>query len=299
LIRSIDELHLELPFYGSRHRKAMLASMKDRMFDMKISSEIEEHGRMRVLGVPVSLVNMETAAQTILRWAKSGPAKTIFVRDIPSLMLTLKDTVLLAFHEQANLVVPDGTPLTWVGRLRGYGSKIGRTPGVELMEKICRESLHEDLGHYFFGGKSGVVDKMKEILTARYPGLRIVGIYSPPMMDIDARRPLNEDEWREIEAIRQARPDFIWVGMSSPKQEFWMMKASPQLDHGVFLGVGAAFDFLSGAVPRAPSFMRDNGLEWLYRLFKEPRRLWRRYLILAPHFVVKTAAEQLVSIWKN
>lgn len=253
----------------------------------------QEHDRMCVLGVPVSIVNMDAATHAILRWAQSGSPKTVFVRDVHGLMCAADDPALLKLHDEASLIVPDGAPLTWVGRFRGYGSKIGRTAGADLMEEICRESVCQHLKHYFFGGKPGVADKMAENLTTRYKELRIVGTFSPPIRDIDAKSPFGFEELREIEAIKRVKPDFIWVGLSSPKQEFWMMKAAPLFPHGVFVGVGAAFDFHSGAVARAPAFMRNNGLEWLHRLFSEPRRLWRRYLIIAPRFAVKVLVEQL------
>ncbi len=256
-------------------------------------------GEMRVLGVPVSLVNMRSAVGRVLSWGISGGPKTVFVRDVHGLMRALENPALLDLHERASLVVPDGMPLTWVGRLRGYGTRIGRTPGADLMEEICRESVREQLGHYFFGGLPGIADKMADRLSARYPGLRIVGTYSPPFKSYDTMKSFGEDELREIEAIRQVRPDYIWVGLPSPKQEFWMMKAAPRFPHGVFLGVGAAFDFHSGAVARAPAVLRNNGFEWLHRLLTEPRRLWRRYLVLAPIFVVKVAIEQVTGSWKH
>lgn len=249
---------------------------------------------MRVLGVPISLVNMQSAVQRIVSWGRFGSATRVFVRDVHGVMRAVEEPSLLELHESADLVVPDGMPLMWVGRLRGHGGAIGRTPGADLMEEVCRQSVDERLTHYFFGGKPGVAERMAERLTARFPGLRIVGTYSPPMRDIDAERPFEGEELQEIDAIRRARPDFIWVGLSSPKQEYWIAKAAPLLPHGVLLGVGAAFDFHSGAVARAPAFMRNNGFEWLHRLLSEPKRLWRRYLILAPRFVAMVLSEQVV-----
>jgi N-acetylglucosaminyldiphosphoundecaprenol N-acetyl-beta-D-mannosaminyltransferase len=260
-------------------------------------------GSMRVLGVPVSLVNMQSAVQRILSWGRVGSATRVFFRDVHGLMRTLEDPALLELHENADLVLPDGMPLVWVARLRGHGDAIGRTPGADLMEEVCRQSVSERLTHYFFGGKPGVAERMAESLSKRFPGLRIVGIYSPPMRDVDAVRPFEERELEEIDLIRCAEPDFIWVGLSSPKQEYWIAKAAALLPHGVFLGVGAAFDFHSGAVARAPTFMQNTGLEWLHRLLSEPSRLWRRYLILAPRFVGMVLAEEFVAacqrLWRT
>lgn len=253
---------------------------------------------MRVLGVPISLVNMTGAVNKICAWGQSGAAQTVFVRDVHGLMRALEDPVLLAMHDKASMVVPDGMPLAQLARLRGYGpAQIARTPGADIMLTVCERSVADNTTHYFFGGKPGVAQAMAARLTRTYPGLRIVGIYSPPMRDIDGRRALTKEELSELNMIKDAKPDFIWVGLSSPKQEYWMMKAVQHLEHGVLLGVGAAFDFHAGAIRRAPTFMRKYGFEWLHRLFSEPRRLWRRYLVLAPLFVYRVAREELSRGW--
>lgn len=255
------------------------------------TTSIIEH--IRVLGVPISLVNMTGAVDRICSWGKSGTAKTVFVRDVHGLMRALEDPLLFALHDEASMVVPDGMPLTRVARLRGYGpAQIERTPGPDVMLAVCSRSVADSTTHYFFGGKPGVAETMAARLSRAYPGLRIAGTYAPPIRDIDGQRSLTEEEMAELDTIKELTPDFIWVGLSSPKQEYWMMKAVRHLDHGVLLGVGAAFDFHAGRVKRAPAFMREYGLEWLYRLLSEPRRLWRRYLILAPLFVYRIAREE-------
>jgi N-acetylglucosaminyldiphosphoundecaprenol N-acetyl-beta-D-mannosaminyltransferase len=202
-------------------------------------------------------------------------------------MLTRKEPQLLELHERASLVVADGTPLVWVGRLQGHGSELGRVAGADLVDAVCRQSLTTGQSHFFFGGKPGVANKMAESLSRKYPGLRVAGIYSPPMRQISAGFRLTGDALAEVGAIRASDADFVWVGISSPKQEYWIAEAAGVLGRGVLLGVGAAFDFHAGTVKRAPRWMRDNGFEWLHRLFSEPRRLWRRYLVLAPHFVIE------------
>ncbi|NJO53930.1 MAG: WecB/TagA/CpsF family glycosyltransferase [Bacteroidales bacterium] len=262
------------------------------------AGDVASSRALRVLGVPVSLVDMGLAVDTVVGWGRSGPPKTVFVRDVHGVMLAIENPALLALHERASLVVPDGMPLTLIGRLRGFGQRIGRVPGADLMAEVCRASTDSGLRHFFFGGKPGVAETLAQQLTQRHPGLQVAGIYSPPMRNVDADSPLSAEEEHEIEIIKQAAPDIIWVGLSSPKQEYWMMKAAPRFSHGVFLGVGAAFDFHSGMVKRAPAWMRDNGLEWLHRLASEPRRLWRRYLVLAPLFVLKVIGEQISGRWK-
>lgn len=239
---------------------------------------------MEVLGVPVSIIDMPRAVATVVALAQRQGASTVFVRDVPSLMLAVDDPALLALHHRADLVVPDGAPLVWIGKRRGK-SEIGRVAGADLVEAVCMASLKTGQRHYFYGGQPGVAKEMMLRLARRHPGLVVAGVFSPPMREIDVTFDFDADGEAELEVIRRLNPDFIWVGLSSPKQEWWISRAAPQLGRGVFLGVGAAFDFHAGTVRRAPLWMRDNGLEWLFRLVSEPRRLWRRYLVLSPRFV--------------
>ncbi len=260
------------------------------MMDSKLGTTPIE--RMRVLGVPISVVNLSSATRQMSEWAAaSSTAHTVFVREVASLMLVIEEPKLIDLHEKASLVVADGTPLVWVGRLRGYGEKLGRAAGADLTDAVCRHSLTTGQSHYFFGGKPGVAQTMADTLLRKYPGLKVAGIYSPPMRQISSDFRLADESLSEVEAIRASCADFIWVGISSPKQEYWMAQAAPVVGRGVFVGIGAAFDFHSGAVKRAPGWMRNNGLEWLHRLYSEPRRLWRRYLVLAPRFVFKILIE--------
>lgn len=248
--------------------------------------------RIRIIGVPVDVVNLQSAVARIVGWGRSGPPRTVFLRDVHGLMRAHDDPKLMRLHETNSLTVPDGAPVALVGRMRG-AVDIGRAPGADLMEAVCSASLQAGLKHYFFGGKPGVADRMAKILAERSPGLQVCGIYSPPMRDLDADTVFAEAELAEVKSIIDSGADLIWVGLSTPKQEFWMMQAAKHVPHGVFLGVGAAFDFHAGDVARAPRWMRNNGLEWLHRLYSEPRRLWRRYLVLAPRFVLLTSLEEV------
>ncbi|GAA4162003.1 WecB/TagA/CpsF family glycosyltransferase [Shinella granuli] len=246
-----------------------------------------------ILGIPVSVVDLKRSADLVSRWARGRGAKTVFVREVASLMAAVDEPYLAALHQKADLVVPDGVPLVWTGRLRGVGSELGRVPGADLLDAVCQHSLSTGQSHYFFGGKPGVADEMAKRLAERHRGLAIAGTLSPPFRTIGPDFRMEGEALVELERIRQADPDFIWVGISSPKQEYWMMQAAEHLPRGVLIGVGAAFDFHSGAVRRAPRWMRNNGLEWAHRLSSEPRRLWRRYLVLAPRFVLAVALESI------
>lgn len=260
---------------------------------MTMTDEPETPDRIRILGVPISLIDLCRAASLVSLWAVEDRPRTVFVREVASLMAAVNEPRLADLHETADLVVADGTPLVWVARLLHRGNEIGRVPGSDLVDAVCMQSLTTGQSHYFFGGKPGIAEEMATRLRERYVGLKVVGTYSPPMRPIGPDFDLDAEAIAEIQRIREARADFIWVGISSPKQEYWMMKAAPLLGRGVLLGVGAAFDFQSGAVKRAPRWMRDNGLEWAHRLFSEPRRLWRRYLILAPMFVTSVIQREI------
>jgi N-acetylglucosaminyldiphosphoundecaprenol N-acetyl-beta-D-mannosaminyltransferase len=181
----------------------------------------------------------------------------------------------------AFLCTPDGMPMVWAGRWNGHGD-MRRVYGPDLMLDVCAWSETSGAKHFFYGGADGVADLLASKLKARFPGLSVAGTFTPPF------RPLNAGEIARLQAqISAARPDILWVGLSTPKQEKFMVEFLPKLDVTLMIGVGAAFDFHSGRVRQAPRWMQRSGLEWFYRLCSEPRRLARRYLRNNPLFVIK------------
>lgn len=241
----------------------------------------------RILGVPVSLVGLEAAVAIILGWVERGQAQYVCVRDVHGVMRAQENPDLMALHETAGLVTPDGMPLVWLARYRGH-SEVTQACGSDLMIELCQASLDRNIRHYFYGGKQGVAERLAAVLAKRFLGLQIVGTYCPPF------RPLTPEEDVEIiDSIVATRPHIVWVGLSTPIQEFWMRDHVDLIPGATLMGVGAAFDFHTGDVKRAPQWMRRRGLEWLHRLWSEPRRLWRRYLVLAPQFVSKVIREEL------
>jgi len=241
----------------------------------------------RLLGIPVSRVNLTSAVETLIDWARTGQAYFVCVRDVHGIMRAQEDPGLLELHGQAGMVTPDGMPLVWVARHRGHG-EVGRTCGADLVDALAAASTEPGLRHYFYGGKPGVAERMANVLQQRYPGLIVAGCDTPPFRALTA-----EEDAAATARIAAARPHFIWVGLSTPTQEFWMRDHVGRIPGATLLGVGAAFDFHSGDVKRAPRWMQKAGVEWLHRLISEPRRLWRRYLVLAPRFVIAAAREQL------
>ncbi|HVH70624.1 MAG TPA: WecB/TagA/CpsF family glycosyltransferase, partial [Candidatus Dormibacteraeota bacterium] len=186
-----------------------------------------------------------------------------------------------------DLVVPDGIPLVWLGRRRDHDLP-RRVYGPELLLEFCGKTEGQGYRHFFLGGEPGVAEQLAKSLKRRFPGLQLAGTFSPPF------RLLSENEDQEIVfMISRAAPDVLWMGLGAPKQERWMHEHKNRLDVPVMVGVGAAFDMLSGKRRQAPRWMREHGLEWLFRLFQEPRRLWRRYLIHGSQFVACVALESL------
>lgn len=234
----------------------------------------------RVLGVPVSTINMPQAIATILSWIADKQAHYICVRDVHGVMRAQEDAELMEIHDDAGLVTPDGMPLVWLARWRGY-KDVSRVCGADLVAELCAASIAPGIGHYFYGGKPGVAERMAAALVDRFPGLIVVGTGTPPFGAMSTA----EDE-AATTAIAAAKPGVVWVGLSTPKQEYWMRDHVGRIPGATLVGVGAAFDFYAGDVKRAPEWMHHRGLEWLHRLVSEPRRLWKRYLVLAPKFVM-------------
>ncbi|SOH95455.1 N-acetylglucosaminyldiphosphoundecaprenol N-acetyl-beta-D-mannosaminyltransferase [Monaibacterium marinum] len=229
-----------------------------------------------VLGIPIAVTSLPDAQARIEGWAADQTGRYVGVREAASSMAMSDDPDLLAIAQGAAMNVPDGMPLVWIGKLRGL--PVQRTCGPDLIDHMMATSAQSRLKHYLYGGKEGVADTLRAVFESRYPGVQIVGTECPPF-----RALTQQEDAAVVERISASGADVVWVGISSPKQDVWMrdhVDALPQ----TLIGVGAAFDFHSGAVQRAPVWMQKSGLEWLHRLSSEPRRLWRRYLILVPRF---------------
>lgn len=232
-----------------------------------------------VLGVHVSAVNMAQALALIDQWIADRARQYVCVTGVHGVMESRRDPELCDIHNRAGLVTPDGMPLVWLGRLAGR-RHVGRVYGPDLLAALCEHSLAAGRRHFFYGGSERALALLREVLERRYPGLQVAGMIAPPF------RPLTPAEEADmVAAINAARPDIVWVGLGTPKQERWMAAHVERLKASVLIGVGAAFDFHAGLKPQAPRWMQRAGLEWLFRLATEPRRLWRRYLINNPLFI--------------
>lgn len=235
--------------------------------------------RVNVLGVGVSAIDMEAALRAIEGWIERREPRYVTITGVHGIMESQRDEELRRIHNRAGLVTPDGMPLVWVSRLAGR-REVRRVYGPHLMLALCARSLEKGYRHYLYGGGEGVPERLAERLGARFPGLRIVGSFSPPFRSLTP-----EEDADVVERINTARPDIVWVGLSTPKQERWMAAHRGRLEAPVLIGVGAAFDFHAGLKRQAPRWVQQSGLEWMFRLGTEPRRLWKRYLRNNPLFV--------------
>lgn len=241
--------------------------------------------RFNVLGVGVHALSLDEARDRLVALRGQKHRGYVCCATAYNTNLARTDRTLRAAYNRAFLTTPDGMPLVWLGRWHGHCA-ITRVYGPDLMLAVCDAGRAVGLRHFFYGGAPGVAEQLRTALTARFPGLEVAGTFTPPF------RELSPEEFVSLQQqIAAARPDVIWVGLSTPKQEKFMAAAANQLDAALLVGVGAAFDFLSGRVPQAPRWMQRSGLEWLHRLATEPRRLWRRYLVHNPMFVLRTLAQ--------
>jgi N-acetylglucosaminyldiphosphoundecaprenol N-acetyl-beta-D-mannosaminyltransferase len=240
-----------------------------------------------VLGVRVSATTMEGAVAVIERWIAHGEARYVCVSGMHGVMECQRDEQLRRIHNSAGLVTTDGMSLVWLCKLKGRTS-VERVYGPDLMLALCARSPARGYRHFFYGASPGVLEALTARLTSQYPGLDVVGTCSPPFRALTPR-----EDVEIVDHITRACPDVVWVGLSTPKQERWMAEHVERLPGTVLIGVGAAFDFHAGTKRQAPRWMRRTGLEWLFRLLSEPRRLWRRYLINIPLFACYLGLEAL------
>jgi N-acetylglucosaminyldiphosphoundecaprenol N-acetyl-beta-D-mannosaminyltransferase len=235
--------------------------------------------RVDVLGVQVSAVTMDQALDVLDRWIIEGDREYVCVTGVHGVMESRRNETLRQIHNRAGLVTPDGMPLVWWSHWRGE-RHTRRVYGPDLMLACCERSITTGYRHFFYGGNDGVADLLARRLSRRFPGLTVAGTYTPPF------RPLTFQEDEDaVKRINDAAPDVVWVGLSTPKQEYWMAEHVGRIEAPALIGVGAAFDFHAGLKRQAPVWMQQHGFEWLFRLGSEPRRLWKRYLINNPAFM--------------
>jgi N-acetylglucosaminyldiphosphoundecaprenol N-acetyl-beta-D-mannosaminyltransferase len=235
--------------------------------------------RQNILGVQISAVAMQPTLEWISRQIESRIPHYICCAPAHAIMNCVDDPSLREIYNHSGLTTPDGMPIAWLLRWYGY-REVERVYGPDLLLAACGFGLERGWRHFFYGGTPEITNLLLQRLSVRFPGLQVAGVINPPF------RSLSLEEERDMRVvISEARPDILWVGIGSPRQERWMAQHVNNLSVPVMVGVGAAFDFLSGVKPQAPRWVQRSGLEWLFRLASEPKRLWRRYLLNYPRFV--------------
>jgi N-acetylglucosaminyldiphosphoundecaprenol N-acetyl-beta-D-mannosaminyltransferase len=236
--------------------------------------------RANVLGVGVHAIDLLSAAGIIESAVDEGRKGYVCTTGVHGVMEAQRDPRFRRILNEALLVTPDGTPTVWIGRIQGH-STMKRVFGPDLILEVCRRSAGTGMRHFLYGGNPGIADELAESLQRRFPGLEVVGTFTPPF------RPLEPSEQLDLEKqLETARPDIVWVGLSTPKQERFMADNFRRLRCKIMIGVGAAFDIHTGHVKDAPKWVKDAGLQWAHRLCQEPRRLWKRYLVNNSAFLV-------------
>jgi len=244
------------------------------------------HETVRVLDMETDLVSLPEVTDTVLTWARNRESRYVCVANVHMCMECVDHPSFRKVVNDADLTVPDGRPLVWMQYLLGY-HHAQQVRGSDLVRALCTAAEKSGVSVGFYGGAPEVLDRFVAVLNTRFPNLQIAFCHAPPF------RPLSEEELAaDVERINNSGVDILFVGLGCPKQERWMAQQKGSVQ-AVMLGVGAAFDFLAGVKPHAPRWIQVAGLEWLFRLMCEPKRLWRRYLLLNPRFIL-LAGKQLI-----
>jgi N-acetylglucosaminyldiphosphoundecaprenol N-acetyl-beta-D-mannosaminyltransferase len=237
-----------------------------------------------ILGMTVHATSYAHASDLTLDWAKIRSSRYVCVATVNNVMEAYDSFAFRRLMNEADLVTPDGMPLVWGLKLLGHRSAT-RVYGPDLTPIVLQKAMENQIPVGFYGSSPAVLERLQSIVTQRFPAIQIAYAFSPPF------RPLSSEEDEEIvAAINRSGARILFIGLNTPKQDFWMAAHRGRVQ-AVMLGVGAAFDFLAGTKSQAPRWMMRNGLEWLYRLATEPRRLWKRYLKHNPRFVVLFALQ--------
>jgi len=249
--------------------------------------------RINLLGVSIDAQPFAAAVTRILGAAADGTRLRGHFVTVHSLVAATSDATLREVFGTAEMACTDGMPLVWLGRRQGIADA-ERCAGPDVMLAVCDQGRTRGLRHYFLGGAPGTAELLAKRLAARYPGLQVVGSAAPPF-----RPPTPAEDAALCAEIDAATPNVLWVGLGSPKQDFWAADHQARLRAPVVLAVGAAFDFHSGRLRRAPRWMQRLGLEWLFRLAAEPRRLAGRYVSTNARFLWLVARSAVSSAWRN
>lgn len=237
--------------------------------------------KINIGGTGISDITLVETMNLFDAWIKQKEQKRICVTPVNCIVWANKDQQLQQLYNSADLTLCDGVPLIWASRFLGKEILRGRVTGLDLLPQYIERCYQKQFSMFFLGAAEGVALEFKMQLETKYPGIKVVGVYSPPY----AKQFSAEENQKMIDSINAAQPDILWVSLTAPKQDYWIEQHYQELTSTINIGIGAALDVAVGKFNRAPVWMQKNGLEWFYRFIKEPKRLFRRYFIEAPAFI--------------
>lgn len=247
--------------------------------NLSVEEAVGDHSRVNILGVGISPVDLHSSIHSSLSLLASGAKGYICVTGMHGIMEAQLDSEFRKIQNSSFLTIPDGIPTVWIGRSTGH-SDMRQVRGADFMLGFCEATVGTSIRHFLYGGKPGVASLLRDTLTRRFPGIHIVGTYTPPF------RPLTSQEEADLkQVLEESRADVLWCGISTPKQERFMSTYLNKLPVSLMVGVGAAFDLNAGLLHDSPLWVQQCGLQWAHRLYQEPRRLWKRYVLNIPHFL--------------
>jgi N-acetylglucosaminyldiphosphoundecaprenol N-acetyl-beta-D-mannosaminyltransferase len=246
--------------------------------------------KINIAGTGISNI---TLAETIIlfdQWISEGKKKRVCVTPVNCVVWASENKNLQNIYNSADLTLCDGVPLIWASRFLGNGKLRGRVTGLDLLPAFTEHCYKQGYSMFFLGAAEKTNHLLKEKLDRQYPGIRISGMYSPPY----AHKFSDEENQKILSLINAAKPDIVWVSLTAPKQDYWIYEFFTALDTKIVIGIGGALDVMAGNISRAPIWMQKNGLEWFFRFYKEPRRLFRRYFMEAPRIIPLLFRQKLI-----
>lgn len=235
---------------------------------------------VNILSINISKFNLNLTIEIFTNWIENRQKKRVCVTPVNCVLWARKNQSLQNVYNTSDMNLPDGVPLIWASRLLNNPIS-GRVTGLDLLPEFSRVASEKKYTFFFLGGSEGVAEKLADTLKKKHPQLLIVGTYCPPFADNFS----DEENNKMVKIINDVQPNVLWVSLTAPKQDYWIYNNFDKLNVNIAIGVGGAFEVTAGLIKRAPLWMQKNGLEWFYRFSKDPKRLFRRYILEAPLFI--------------
>lgn len=247
-----------------------------------------------ILGVRIFKGNLRETLELFTHWIETKQKRRVCVLPVNCILWATANESLKELYNTSDLNVADGVPVVWASRFLNNPIK-GRVTGLDILPAFAEIAYKKNFTFFLLGAKEGVAEELAAKLNQDHPGIRILGVYSPPF----AERFSDEENRKMVDMINAVKPNVLWVSLTAPKQDKWINEFIGQLDVNIAIGVGGAFEVTAGLIKRAPKWMQKNGLEWLFRFSQEPKRLFKRYFVEAPVFVPMVIRQKFKNLFKT